>query len=235
MAVGKSVVVIIALLFESSVYGQNFVNDSAVILNASEKTELNQKLVDYYNKTNILINIGIIKESLPKDEGDSKFKLFTRILTNNKLFTDTVGNSNVIKLMLSTKDKKLHVFVNGDICDIISSKEFNSLTDQILIPHLSKDDYFGGFDELIDSVESKINVQSKKELEEKIASTHSHMFNILLVLLAILVACISLDVMFGLGITRFVLSLILSGGDSDGGGFSGGGGDFGGGGSSGSW
>ena len=61
------------------------------------------------------------------------------------------------------------------------------------------------------------------------------MFNILLVLLAILVACISLDVMFGLGITRFVLSLILSGGDSDGGGFSGGGGDFGGGGSSGSW
>lgn len=232
--------------FQTSVY------DYAKVLSATEKSQLEEKLVRYSDSTSTQIVVITIESLKGEDIG---------ILTPKWGQTWGIGgtekNDNGVIILLAKAERKIWISAGYGLEDRLSAGIGGEITRNIIIPAFKEGSYYNGLDKGTDAIFDVF--KGKYKGERKKAKKESN-FPILPILIIIIVIIIIIaknknnggnsgnSIGGGIGLAEIILlsSLGRSGGGFGGGGFGGGsggggfgggfgGGGFSGGGSGGSW
>ncbi len=234
------------------------VNDFAGLLSAEQKASLENKLVNFYQKTSTQIAIVTVKSLFGYDKSDYSFKLAEKWGIGQK------GKNNGILILVKPKlaNEKGEVFVavgyglEAVVPDAVARQ---TLVSEEMIPAFKQNDYFTGLDKSTDVL---ISLTAGEFTADQYVKTVKKGGNsggmggfvlILIILFIVFLFRRGRGNSHGLGSTQSFLGGMLlgnmlggsrhsgswggfSGGSSGGGGFGGfGGGSFGGGGAGGSW
>ena len=228
---------------------QTSVYDEVGILSSSEKSHLEQKLIQYYDSTSTQVVIAII----PTINGEEIALLATEWA--HQWGIGQAKEDNGVFLLVATEDKKLTIRTGYGVEHLLTDALSKRIINQIITPEFKTGNYFKGIDKGTDAIIQvlKGTYVNKNEKSEK--GNSSPFFLIFMIIMIIIFAFSSKNNKrgpFNKGnkhnstadtlLTAILLSSLgRSGGGGSGGfgggGFSGGfgGGGFGGGGASGGW
>lgn len=230
--------------FQTSVY------DYANVLNTSEKTQLEQKLIRYSDSTSTQIVVITIETLKGEDIG---------ILTPKWGHTWGIGgsekNDNGVIILLAKAERKIWISPGYGVEDRLTAGITGELTRNIIIPEFKAGSYYNGLDKGTDAIFEVLKGKYKGERKSDKKGPFAIIFIIIFIIIIIILARSkrggggnSGNRSGGLDIADMIILSSLGrggfgGGSSSGGGFSGGGGfgggfgggGFSGGGAGGSW
>ena len=203
------------------------VNDFADILNSTQKQQLENKLLEYSNKTSTQIYVVAIDSLKDYSIEDYALKLGRSWKIGQK------DKNNGILILLSKSDRAVDIEVGYGLESYISDYDSRHIINELIIPAFKDENYFQGLDnattkiiQLADGTYTNDKNDNNKESPISFVS---------IIIFIVILLFLMYKFPFVANIVFFVLS---SGGGSSGSskGFGGGGGgSFGGGGSSGRW
>lgn len=205
------------------------VNDFANVLNDAQEQQLENKLLDYNDKTSTQIYVVAI-DSL---NGFAIEDYALRVGRNWKI--GQKDKNNGILILLSISDRNVDIEVGYGLESSISDYDSRHIINELIIPAFKDENYYEGLDNattrIIQLADGTYTNDTKDNYQDSPIS--------ILWIIAFIVILIYLMYRFPL-VSRIVFFVLSSGGGSSGsrssGGFGGGGGgSFGGGGSSGRW
>ncbi len=218
--------------FQTSVY------DYAKVLSAQEKSNLEQKLINYSDSTSTQIVVITIESLQGEDIG---------ILTPRWGQTWGIGgsekNDNGVIILLAKKERKIWISAGYGVEDRLTAGIGGEITRNYILPEFKAGSYYNGLDKGTDAIFDVLKRKYKGE-RKKNKSDGSPFPFILIVIFIIIIFVIAKNKGGGrnsgnsggggFGLAEMILLSSLGrsggfGGGSGGGGFSGGGGGFGGG------
>jgi uncharacterized protein len=218
--------------FQTSVY------DYANVLNAQEKTALEQKLINYSDSTSTQIVVISIESLQGEDIG---------ILTPKWGQTWGIGgsekNDNGIIILLAKKERKIWISAGYGVEDRLTAGIGGEITRNYILPEFKAGSYYNGLDKGTDAIFDVLKGKYKGE-RKKNKKDGSPFPLFLIVVFVIIIIVIAKNKGGGnsgnngggggFGLAEMIILSSLGrgggfGGGSGGGGFSGGGGGFGGG------
>jgi uncharacterized protein len=211
--------------FQTSVY------DYANVLSASEKSQLEEKLIRYSDSTTTQIVVITIESLKGEDIG---------ILTPKWGHTWGIGgtekNDNGVIILLAKAERKIWISAGYGLEDRLTAGIGGEITRNIIIPEFKAGSYYNGLDKGTDAL---FDVFKGKYKGERKQSKKGEGFPILPIIIIIIVIIVIISKnknnggnsgSSGGGMSLTDIILLSSLGRSSGGGFGGGGGSFGGGG-----
>ena len=232
---------------------QTSVYDYAGVMNASEKSDLEQKLIKYSDTTSTQIVVITIESLKGEDIG---------ILTPKWGQTWGIGgskeNDNGVIVLLAEKERKIWISAGYGVEDRLSAGIIGELTRNVIIPEFKAGSYYKGLDKGTDAIFDVLKGKYKGKRKQDSGESNSGGLILFIVIFIILIVIISKNKNNknggnrggGMDLTDIILLSSLGrgfgggssgggfgGGSSGGGGFGGGfgGGGFSGGGAGGSW
>ncbi len=203
------------------------VNDFADILNSTQEQQLENKLLEYNNKTSTQIYVVAI-DSL----NDYAIEDYALKLGRSWRIGQSFKNNGIL-ILLSKSDRAVDIEVGYGLESYISDYDSRHIINELIIPAFKDENYFQGLDNATTKI---IQLADGTFTNDKNDSKTESPFSILSIIIFIVILLFLMyKFPFVANIVFFVLS---SGGGSSGSsrGFGGGGGgSFGGGGSSGRW
>ncbi|TDG37944.1 TPM domain-containing protein [Pedobacter changchengzhani] len=227
------------------------VNDYANVLSASEKSQLESKLVAFNDSTSTQIAIAILKSVGDYDINEYALEL------GRKWGVGQSGKNNGIMIVVAVGDRKISIQtgygVEGALPDVYAKR----IIENDIKPNFKAGEYYAGLDagttSIIKYTKGEYKAETKTTSKEKSGS--SAIFLIIIIVIIIIIfrkgGGGGSEIIGGRGASNALFWAMLlgggnrggggsdwgGGGSSGGGGFGGGfgGGSFGGGGSSGSW
>ena len=227
--------------FQTSVY------DYANVLSATEKTQLEEKLIRYSDSTSTQIVVITIESLKGEDIG---------ILTPKWGQTWGIGgtekNDNGVIILLAKAEKKIWISAGYGLEDRLTAGIGGEITRNIIIPEFKAGSYYNGLDKGTDALFDVFKGKYKGERKQNKKNDNIPIVPILIIVFIIIFIIVKNrnnggnSGGGGMGLAEIILLSSLgrssgggfgSGGGSSGGGFGGGfgGGGFSGGGSGGSW
>jgi uncharacterized protein len=231
---------------------QTSVYDEVGILSATEKSDLEQKLIQYADSTSTQIVVAII----PTLNGEEIAMYATEWA--HKWGIGQAKEDNGVFLLVVTEDKKLTIRTGYGVEHLLTDALSKRIINQIITPEFKAGSYFNGIDKGTDAIIQVLKGEYQNKSEKKQRENNPPIFLIVLIIMIIIFAFSSKNNKNGpfnnrgnkntstadTLLTAILLSSLgrSSGGGSGGfgsggGGFGGGfgGGGFGGGGASGGW
>ncbi|MDP2087925.1 MAG: TPM domain-containing protein [Flavobacteriaceae bacterium] len=228
---------------------QTSVYDEVGILSTSEKSNLEQKLIQYSDSTSTQIVVSII----PTLNGEEIAMFATEWA--HQWGIGQAKEDNGIFLLVVTDDRKLTIRTGYGVEHLLTDALSKRIISQIIAPEFKSGNYFMGIDKGTDAIFQVLKGEYKNQPEKKQRESNPPIFLIILIILMVIIAFSSKnnkrDPFNNKGnknsstadtlLTAILLSSLgrSSGGGSGGFGSSGdggfGGGGFGGGGASGGW
>lgn len=232
---------------------QTSVYDYAGVMNTSEKTDLEQKLINYSDSTSTQIVVITIETLKGEDIG---------ILTPKWGQTWGIGgskeNDNGVIVLLAEKERKIWISAGYGVEDRLTAGIIGELTRNVIIPEFKAGSYYKGLDKGTDAIFDVLKGKYKGKRKQDSGESNSGGLILFIVIFIILIVIISKNKNNknggnrggGMDLTDIILLSSLGrgfgggssgggfgGGSSGGGGFGGGfgGGGFSGGGAGGSW
>ncbi|WP_379084603.1 TPM domain-containing protein [Pedobacter sp. UC225_65] len=257
----KLIILLLLTLSYSFGFGQDFpaksntiVNDYTQTLTASQKQQLEQKLVAFDDSTSNQIAVVILKSVGDYDINEYALELGRKWGIGGK------GKNNGVILLIAIGDRKLSIQtgygLEGALPDIYTKR----IIENDIKPFFKEGDYYAGIDAGTNSIISLIKGEYKNDKPKAKSGGGKGSAGFIIIIIVIIIAIIlrkgggggGSQVIGGRGVADALFwSMLLGGGrNSGGGGFGGGfgggssggggfggfgGGSFGGGGSSGSW
>ncbi|KGO86912.1 methanol dehydrogenase [Flavobacterium rivuli WB 3.3-2 = DSM 21788] len=239
---------------------QTSVYDYASLLSASEKQQLEQKLINYADSTSTQIVVAIV----PTIKGEN-IGLLTPKWAQEWGIGGTAKEDNGVFILLAQQERKIWISPGYGVEDRLTAGEVGEMTREVIIPEFKGGDYYSGLDKGTDAIIKMLAGKYKADAKPSGKGEGSGGGAGVLVLIVIIIIVISVISRrggggggrgggFGGGRSNDIGSSILTGmllgslGRSSGGGFGGGssgggggfgggfgGGGFSGGGSGGSW
>ena len=238
---------------------QTSVYDYASLLSASEKQQLEQKLINYADSTSTQIVVAIV----PTIKGEN-IGLLTPKWAQEWGIGGTAKEDNGVFILLAQQERKIWISPGYGVEDRLTAGEVGEMTREVIIPEFKGGDYYNGLDKGTDAIIKMLAGKYKADAKPSGKGEGSGGGAGVLVLIVIIIIVISVISRrgggggrgggFGGGRNNDIGSSILTGmllgslGRSSGGGFGGGssgggggfgggfgGGGFSGGGSGGSW
>lgn len=230
---------------------QTSLYDYIDLLNSSQKTNLENKLLRYADSTSTQIVVAIISSTKGEDIS------FLGAKWGQKWGIGQKDEDNGILILLAKDDRKIDINTGYGIEYRITDLMAERIINRIMIPEFKKGNFYSGLDQGADAIFAALNGEFKEDRDFNKKSNGGGNFIIIVIIFIIIIIALSSkkNGRGGSGGRRSGSSLldviILSsmgrtggfGGGSSGGGFSGGGGfgggfgggGFGGGGASGGW
>lgn len=218
--------------FQTSIY------DYAKVLSAQEKSNLEQKLINYSDSTSTQIVVITIESLQGEDIG---------ILTPKWGQTWGIGgsenNDNGVIILLAEKERKIWISAGYGVEDRLTAGIGGEITRNYILPEFKAGSYYNGLDKGTDAIFDVLKGKYKGERKKNKGDGNPIPF-ILIVIFIIIIFVIAKNKGGGrnsgnsggggFGLAEMILLSSLGrsggfGGGSGGGGFSGGGGGFGGG------
>lgn len=135
-----------------------YVTDLAGLLSSEEEEKLNNKIVDFKNKSSVEIAIVTVQDMGGEDIEGYANKLF------NSWGIGKSGLDNGLLILVSMKEKRWRIEVGrgleGDITDLRSY----IFGEEILKPSLKNKNYYAGFNNLLDAFWTKIDPIKKEQM-----------------------------------------------------------------------
>jgi uncharacterized protein len=135
--------------------------DPSNTLSSVEHAALESELARYEDST----STQIVIELIPSTKGEPAADLATRTANENHLGQH--GKDNGILILLAVQDRTGFMSIGYGIERIISDVVANQIWRDNLTPHLKKGDYYGGLEETIDILRSKLVGQFKTDTFNK--------------------------------------------------------------------
>jgi uncharacterized protein len=230
---------------------QTSVYDEVGILSSSEKSYLEQKLIQYYDSTSTQVVVAII----PTLNGEEIALYATEWA--HQWGIGQAKEDNGVFLLVVTEDKKLTIRTGYGVEHLLTDALSKRIISQIITPEFKAGSYFNGIDKGTDAIIQVLKGEFKNKYEKKQKGNNPPFFLIVIIILIVIFAFSSKnnksDPFNNKGnknnsaadslLTAILLSSLgRSGGGGSGGGFGSGGfgggfggGGFGGGGASGGW
>lgn len=231
---------------------QTSVYDEVGILSATEKSDLEQKLIQYADSTSTQIVVAII----PTLNGEEIAMYATEWA--HQWGIGQAKEDNGVLLLVVTEDKKLTIRTGYGVEHLLTDALSKRIINQIITPEFKAGSYFNGIDKGTDAIIQILKGEFKSRKEKNEEGGGLPFFLIIIIIMIVISAFSSKDHKSGPFnnkgnknsstadslLTAILLSSLgrsgggrSSGGGFGGGGFSGGfgGGGFGGGGASGGW
>jgi uncharacterized protein len=231
---------------------QGRVNDYAGVLNNSQKSQLDNLLMDAEQKT----SSQVVLLTIPSLEGEVLEDYSIRVAENWKLGQKEFDNG--VLVLVAMAERKIRIETGYGLESILTDAKSNYIIRKLMVPEFKQKDYFAGLDNGLKAVtglidkEFEITPEQLKKFQDEQArakGTHVPLGAIIFIIFIILsfvknaarggmrgaATGLFLGSMMGSGRSHRSSGGFFSGGGFGGGGFSGGGGSFGGGGSSGGW
>lgn len=219
---------------------KRLVNDYAGLISSTQETQLEQKLVSYYDSTSVQLAVVIISSL----EGDDLFEFSQKLASEWGI--GTAKTSNGILLLISVEDKKIRIHTGygteGAVTDALAKR----IIENEIKPAFKSGDFFAGIDAGTNAIAAAL--KGEYTAEDKAPAGKKLPFGGIIIVLVIIIYLISRMAGSGRGYSSHGRSTFgapwIGGfggggggfGGSSGGGFGGfGGGGFGGGGASGGW
>lgn len=218
--------------FQTSVY------DYANVLNADEKSQLEQKLIQYSDSTSTQIVVITIESLQGEDIG---------ILTPKWGQTWGIGgskqNDNGVIILLAKNERKIWISAGYGLEDRLTAGIGGEITRNIIVPEFKAGSYYNGLDQGTDAIFKVLQGKYKGTRQENRDEGGGFPFILIFIVIIFVLILISKNNRgnnggSGFGRSPSLLDVIIlsnmgrsggSFGSSGGGGFSGGGGGFGGG------
>lgn len=223
--------------FQTSVY------DYAKLLSASEKQQLEQKLINYADSTTTQVVVVIV----PTIKGENIGTL-TPKWAHEWGVGGTSKQDNGVFVLLAEKERKIWISPGYGVEDRLTAGEVGEMTREVIIPEFKAGSYYSGLDKGTDAIIKMLNGKYKGSRKESKGDGNGVGGGIMLLFIIIIIVVIAFISRRGGGgggrggsgfggnrgggIGDSILTGLILGslGRSSGGGFGGGGGGFGGGG-----
>ena len=190
---------------------QTSIYDYANLLSASEKQELEQKLINYADSTSTQIVVAIV----PTIKGEN-IGLLTPKWAHEWGVGGSSKNDNGVFILLAQQERKIWISPGYGVEDRLTAGEVGEMTREVIIPEFKGGDYYSGLDKGTDAIIKMLAGKYKAEAKQTKGKNNGSGGGGILVLIVIVIIVIS------------VLSRRGGGGGGRGGsGFGGGGGNIG--------
>lgn len=120
---------------------QTAVYDGAQLLQPSEKTALEQKLIHYADSTSTQIVIVTVKSLEGNDAS------YTAAQWAHQWGIGQADKDNGVMLLVAAEDRKMTIQVGYGLEHLLTDAYSRRIIEQILAPHFRQQDYYGGLDE----------------------------------------------------------------------------------------
>ena len=126
---------------------QTSVYDYANLLSASEKQQLEQKLINYADSTSTQIVVAIV----PTIKGES-IGLLTPKWAQEWGIGGTAKEDNGVFILLAQQERKIWISPGYGVEDRLTAGEVGEMTREVIIPEFKGGDYYSGLDKGTDAI-----------------------------------------------------------------------------------